>query len=352
MKEIVAELVAFGESGNQGIRQSGNQGTRGPGWPKILVSDPLALAGLELLRQNADVEVRSKLPPAELIALIPPFEALIVRSETKVTRAVIEAGCNLRVIGRAGNGLDNVDVETAARHDIRVLNTPLASTITVAEHAIGLMLALARHVPAAHSSLLAGKWERSRFMGVQLAFKTLGVIGLGRIGREVARRAQGLAMKVVAFDPFIAKTTPEMINVPLVPFKTLLQTSDFITIHTPLAPATYHLIGEREFKLMKPTARLINCARGGIVDEAALLAALNEGRLAGAALDVFEHEPPGDSPLLGCDKVIATPHLGASTHEAQVTAAIDIAPQVLTALQETAATPGRGIGKSGNQGSA
>jgi D-3-phosphoglycerate dehydrogenase len=347
MKEIVAELVAFRESTLAKVPEP-SQGCL----PKILVSDPLSPAGLELLRQNADVEVRSKLPPAELIAFIPPFEALVVRSETKVTKAVIEAGRRLRVIGRAGNGLDNVDVETAARHGIRVLNTPTASTLTVAEHTIGLMLALARYVPSAHSSLVAGKWERSRFMGVQLAFKTLGVIGLGRIGREVARRAQGLAMKVVAFDPFIAKTTPEMINVPLVPFKTLLQTSDFITIHTPLAPATYHLIGEREFKLMKPTARLINCARGGIVDEAALLAALNEGRLAGAALDVFENEPPGDSPLLCCDKVIATPHLGASTHEAQVTAAIDIAQQVLTALQETAAKPGRGIGESGNQGSA
>jgi len=313
---------------------------------KILVSDPLAPAGMELLRLNADVEARSKLPPAELIALIPPFEALIVRSETKVTKAVIEAGCNLQVIGRAGNGLDNIDVEAAALRGIRVLNTPTASTLTVAEHTIGLMLALARHVPAAHSSLVAGKWERSKFMGVQLAFKTLGIIGLGRIGREVARRAQGLAMKVVAFDPFIAKTTPDMINVPLVPFKTLLQTSDFLTIHTPLTPATFHLIGEREFKLMKPTARLINCARGGIVDEAALLAALNEGRLAGAALDVFENEPPGNCPLLGCDKVIATPHLGASTHEAQVIAAIDIAQQVLAALQETAG----GNGGPGNQG--
>jgi len=317
---------------------------------KILVSDPLAPAGMELLRLNADVEARSKLPPAELIALIPPFEALIVRSETKVTKAVIEAGRNLQVIGRAGNGLDNIDVEAAALRGIRVLNTPTASTLTVAEHTIGLMLALARYVPAAHSSLVSGKWERSKFMGVQLAFKTLGVIGLGRIGREVARRAQGLAMKVVAFDPFIAKTTPEMINVPLVPFKTLLQSSDFITIHTPLAPATFHLIGEREFKLMKPTARLINCARGGIVDEAALLAALNEGRLAGAALDVFENEPPGNCPLLYCDKVIATPHLGASTHEAQVIAAIDIAQQVLAALQETAGLGNQGIRELGNQG--
>jgi len=303
---------------------------------KILVSDPLAPAGMELLRLNADVEARSKLPPAELIALIPPFEALIVRSETKVTKAVIEAGRNLQVIGRAGNGLDNIDVEAAALRGIRVLNTPTASTLTVAEHTIGLMLALARYVPAAHSSLVSGKWERSKFMGVQLAFKTLGVIGLGRIGREVARRAQGLAMKVVAFDPFIAKTTPDMINVPLVPFKTLLQSSDFLTIHTPLTPATFHLIGERELKLMKPTARLVNCARGGIVDEEALLAALNEGRLAGAALDVFENEPPGNCQLLGCDKVIATPHLGASTHEAQVIAAIDIAQQVLAALQEAA----------------
>ena len=210
MKEIVAELVAFGESGEPLAKVP----EPSPGWlPKILVSDPLAPAGLELLRQNADVAARSKLPPAELIALIPPFEALIVRSETKVTKAVIEAGGNLRVIGRAGNGLDNVDVETAALHGIRVLNTPTASTLTVAEHTIGLMLSLARYVPAAHNSLVAGKWERSRFIGVQLAFKTLGVIGLGRIGREVARRAQGLAMKVVAFDPFIAKTTPEIIKI-------------------------------------------------------------------------------------------------------------------------------------------
>jgi D-3-phosphoglycerate dehydrogenase len=301
---------------------------------RILVSDSIAPEGLELLRAGAEVDVRTGLPPAALCKIIGAYDALVVRSQTQVTSELIAAGRpRLRVIGRAGIGVDNIDVEAATRDGVLVVNAPAANTISAAEHTIALMLALARHVPQAHMSMRAGKWERNKFLGVEVRGKTLGVIGLGKIGTEVARRGQGLEMHVVAYDPFVTADFAAKLRVERLPLDELLRVSDFITLHTPLTPDTEGLIGRRELALLKPTARLINCARGGLIDEAALLEALNEGRLAGAALDVFAEEPPRDNPLVTHPAVIVTPHLGASTEEAQVRVATEVAEQVLAALR-------------------
>ncbi len=300
--------------------------------PKILVSDKIQDEGLATLRRRAEVDVRLNLSPEDLLAAIGQYDAIVVRSGTKVTGDVIKAGRRLRVIGRAGVGVDNIDVNAATRHGVVVVNSPVSTTVSVAEHTIGLMLALARHIPQADASLRRGLWQRSRFRGTELFGKTLGVVGLGRIGSLVAMRARGLGMTVVAHDPYIPDERAQVMGVPLVPLEDLFRQSDYITIHTPLMPTTHGLISDEELSWVKPTARLINCARGGIVDEAALLRALEEGRLAGAALDVYAHEPPTDSPLLECDRVVLTPHLGASTSEAQVGAALDIAQQVLAVL--------------------
>lgn len=302
---------------------------------KILVSDPLAEEGLAVIRsQNGfEVEVKSKLSPDEILSTIPSYDALIVRSETKVTDRLIEAGKNLKVIGRAGVGLDNINVEAATKRGIIVLNAPGGNTISTAEHTISMMLSLARNIPQACSSLKGRKWERKRFTGTEVYGKTIGIIGLGRIGSQVARRAHGLGMKLLGYDPIISPDKARSINVEPVKLEDLIRHSDFITVHVPLTEQTKGLISTRQFEMMKPDVRIVNCARGGIVDEAALLQALKDGKVAGVALDVFEKEPPIDSPLLEMDTVIVTPHLGASTEEAQVNVAREVADQVVRALR-------------------
>lgn len=300
---------------------------------KILVSDPLAEDGLVILRREAHVDARPDISAADLLRTIGGYDALIVRSRTKVTAQVIDAGTRLRVIGRAGVGVDNIDLEAATRRGIVVLNSPASASTSVAEHTIGLMLALARHIPQADASLRRGEWAKTRYTGIELAGKTLGIIGLGRIGAAVAQRARPLGMTIIAHDPLLTPAQIAERGARSVSLEELLRDSDFISVHTPLLPTTRGLIGAEELAMMKPTARLILCARGGIVDEDALLTALQAGRLGGAALDVFETEPPGDHPLLKHERVIATPHLGAMTEEAQVRAAIDIAQQVLAVLR-------------------
>lgn len=300
---------------------------------RVLVTDRLSEDGIAVLKSETDVDIRLGLSPSELIGAIGAYDALVVRSETKVTAEVIEAGSELKVIGRAGVGVDNVDVEEATRRGIVVVNAPEANTISMAEHAIGLMLALARHIPEADLSLSQGQWNRSKFVGVELRGKTLGLIGLGRTGAEVARRARGLEMNVIAHDPVFGPERFQVLGVTPVTLEQLLAQSDFISLHI-IVPSGGHLLGEAQFALMKPGVRIINAARGSLIDEAALLKAIERGTVAGAALDVFEQEPPAtDSPLLKHPAVIATPHLGASTTEAQERVATDVAGQVLAVLR-------------------
>ncbi|HXF50398.1 MAG TPA: phosphoglycerate dehydrogenase [Dehalococcoidia bacterium] len=301
---------------------------------RVLVTDPLADAGLELLSRQAEVDVRLGLRGPELVAAIDGYDALVVRSETKVTREVIEAGHNLQVIGRAGVGVDNIDLEAATERGIVVVNAPLGNIVSAAEHTIALLCALARNIPQADASLRSGRWERSKFIGVELRGKTLGIVGLGQVGSEVARRARGLEMQVLAYDPFVSPERASVLGVDLVTLDDLLARSDFVTLHTILTEATRGLIGAAQLAKMKPTARLINTARGGLVDEAALLDAVRRGVIAGAAIDVFAEEPaPPDHPFFGEPRIIVTPHLGASTREAQERVAIDVAEQVLAVLR-------------------
>lgn len=299
---------------------------------RILVADQIAQEGLDILSQQVAVDVRVGLSEDELAGIMGEYDALVVRSSPQVTVRIIEAGHRLQVIGRAGVGVDNIDVEAATARGILVVNAPDGNTIAAAEHTIALMMSLTRHIPQADASLRARRWERKRFTGVEIAGKTLGVVGIGRIGHEVARRGQGLGMLVIAYDPYVSNAHAERLGVQMCTLDELLTRADYITIHVPLVSTTRNLIGRRELSLLKPTARLINCARGGIVDEEALDKALAEGRLAGAALDVFAQEPPFDSPLLNNPKVIVTPHLGASTEEAQVAVAVDVAQQVVNVL--------------------
>jgi D-3-phosphoglycerate dehydrogenase len=302
---------------------------------KILISDPLAEEGIEVINHQSDfdIDVKTNLSPEELIDAIPGYDALIVRSRTKATEAVIEAGKNLKVIGRAGIGLDNIDVPAATKHGIVVLNAPGGTTISTAEHTISMMLSLARNVPQACSSLKGRQWERKRFTGTEVYGKTLGIIGLGRIGSEVARRAHGLGMKLLGYDPILSAERARAMNVEPVDLDTLIKNADIITVHVPLTEKTKNLISTEHFEMMKPDVYIINCARGGIIDEAALYDAAKSGKVAGAALDVFESEPPFDSPLLELDSVIVTPHLGASTEEAQVNVAREVAQHVVRALR-------------------
>ena len=306
--------------------------------PHILVADPVAAEGIAILREHADVEERFKLDEAELRAIIGRYDALVVRSETRVTAPVIEAGDRLQIIARAGVGVDNVDVEAASRQGVVVVNSPTGNIAAAAEHTIGLLFALARHIPEANASLRAGKWERSRFVGAELRGKTLGIIGLGKVGVEVARRAGdgGLGMRLLASDPYASPETARMHNVELTSLEHLLAQADFVTLHTALTGGTRGLLGAHELAQMKPSARLINCARGGVVDEDALLDALDSGRVAGAALDVFTSEPPREGSaarrLIEHPHVVATPHLGASTEEAQVNVAVDVAEQIVELL--------------------
>lgn len=301
---------------------------------KILVSDPVSDKGIAILRQEHDVDVKLKLPPEELIALIPGYDALVVRSETKVTKAVIEAADNLKVIGRAGVGVDNIDVDAATKKGIIVLNAPEGNTIAATEHTMAMMLSLARNIPQAHQSVKGGEWQRGKFVGVEMRGKTLGVLGLGRIGTGVAKRALAMEMKVLAYDPFISAEHARALDIELVEMDEVLAGADFITLHLPLTVDTKGLFGKDTFKKVKPGVRIVNCARGGVIDEAALAAAIKEGIVAGAAIDVFEKEPIDPAnPLIGVDKVVLTPHLGASTAEAQIGVAVDVAEGILIALR-------------------
>ena len=302
---------------------------------KVLVSDPLAKEGVDILKgHKIKVTEVSKLSEAELAKKIKGYDALIVRSGTTVTKKIIQAADNLKVIGRAGVGLDNVDVAAASKKGIVVMNAPAGNTISTAEHAFSLMLSLSRNIPQANHSVKEGKWDRKKFMGVELYGKTLGIVGLGRIGAEFAKRAHSFGMKILAFDPFLSEEKAKSLNIEPVSLDKLLKYSDFITIHTPLTEETRHLLDEKAFKKMKKGVRIINAARGGIIDEKALAKNLKSGKVAGAALDVYEtkEKPPVDSPVADMDKVVTTPHLGASTEEAQITVAIDMARTVADAL--------------------
>jgi len=302
---------------------------------KVLVTDKLSPRAVQILQQTEglEVEVRNKLTPQELLQIIGDFHALLIRSATKVTEEVLEAGKMLKVIGRAGVGVDNVDVPAASARGVLVMNTPGGNTITTAEHALSLLLSLARNVPQATASMKAGRWEKDRFIGVEVYQKTLGIIGLGRIGSEVARRAKGLMMEVIAYDPFISAEVAREMGVQLVDLDQVFSDSDFITIHAPLTEDTRNLINRGTISRMKDGVRIVNCARGGIVNEADLYEALKSGKVAGAALDVFEKEPLLESPLLELDNFICTPHLGASTTEAQENVGIAIARQVVDYLK-------------------
>lgn len=298
---------------------------------KVLVSDKLAPEGLAILNAESGLEVTSKpgLSPDDLAAIIGEFDGLIIRSGTTVTPALLEKADNLKVIGRAGIGVDNVDVNAASQRGIVVMNTPGGNNVTTAEHTVSMMLAVARHIPQANATLREGKWMRGDFLGTEVSGKTLGVVGVGNIGSIVADRAKGLTMKVIAFDPFITPEAAARLGIELVSLEDLYRRSDFVSVHTPLTPETRGLVGKSAFARMKDGVRVINCARGGIIDEKALLDALNSGKVAGAALDVFASEPPApDSPLVLHPKVVATPHLGASTGEAQLNVAIAVAEQV------------------------
>jgi D-3-phosphoglycerate dehydrogenase len=301
--------------------------------PKILVTDPIAPEGLELLRCQAEVDVKRGLKPQELVQALGDYDALVVRSETKVTAEAIRAGKRLQVIARAGIGVDNIDLEAATSAGIAVVNAPAGNTVAAAEHTLALMLALARNIPQAHHSLKSGQWSRSAFVGVEVRNKVLGIVGLGRVGSEVARRAKSFGMRLLGYDPFVSPDYARVLGVELMPLEPLLTEADFVTLHTPLTESTRRLISTRELSLMKSGARLINVARGELIDEEALLLALDSGKLAGAALDVFSQEPPGETPLVRHPKVVVTPHLGASTQEAQREVAVEAAEQILAVLR-------------------
>ncbi len=300
---------------------------------KVLVSDNISSKGIEILRKaGLDVDVKTGLKPDELKSIIGEYHALVVRSATKVTSDVIDAARNLKVIGRAGSGLDNVDMIAASKRGIVVMNTPGGNTITTAEHTIALMFAIARKIPQANASMARGEWEKKRFMGVELFNKTLGIIGLGKIGTEVAKRAQGLGMQVIAYDPFLSEEMSKKMGVKKMDIQDVLRQADFITIHTPLTAETKNIINSETIKIMKNGVYIINCARGGIINEKDVYDALESGKIAGVALDVFEMEPPVNNPLVGHEKVVCTPHLGASTQEAQENVAIAISEQIVDYL--------------------
>jgi D-3-phosphoglycerate dehydrogenase / 2-oxoglutarate reductase len=299
---------------------------------RVLVSDPLAEEGLAILRPAVDVDVKTDLKEDELCKIIGDYDALLVRSGTDVNAKVIEAGRKLRFIGRAGVGVDNIDMNAATKQGIIVANAPEGNTLAATEHTMAMMQSLARNIPQANASLRKKEWKRSKFMGVELNEKTLGIVGFGRIGREVAKRAQAMDMKCVAYDPFITQERAAQLGVQMMSMADLFKVADVITVHTPLIPETTHVINEKSIATMKDGVRIINCARGGIIDEKALYDAVKSGKVAGAALDVFEQEPPTESPLLTLDQVIVTPHLGASTVEAQVNVAISVAKQCIEVL--------------------
>ncbi len=306
---------------------------------KILVCDDLAEEGLSILKKEGCIEVfvKTKLPLEDLKREIADADACVVRSGTQLTKEVIEAAHKLKVIGRAGVGLDNVDVEAASKKGIVVINTPGGNTISAAEQTLCLIMALARNVAQANVSMKKGEWERKKFTGVELYDKNLAVLGLGRIGTEVAKRAQSFGMRVIAYDPFLRADRAKQMGIELVTLDELLSRADFITLHMPLTPENKYIIGEKQLQKIKKGVRIVNCARGGLIDEAALLKAIEAGVVAGAALDVFENEPPKNSALVAHPAVVATPHLGASTEEAQIAVSVDVAQSIVDFLL------GRGI---------
>ncbi|MGE0284137.1 MAG: phosphoglycerate dehydrogenase, partial [Rhizobiaceae bacterium] len=297
--------------------------------PKVLISDKMDPNAAKIFEERGcAVDVITGETPEQLIARIGDYDGLAIRSSTKVTKAVLEAATNLKVVGRAGIGVDNVDIPEASSRGVVVMNTPFGNSITTAEHAIALMFALARQIPEANAQTQAGKWPKNDFMGVEVTGKTLGLIGAGNIGSIVASRALGLRMKVVAYDPFLTEERAVEMGVEKADLDTLLAKADFITLHTPLTDQTRNILSRENIAKCKQGVRIVNCARGGLVDEAALKEALDSGHVAGAALDVFATEPAKESPLFGTPNFICTPHLGASTNEAQVNVALQVAEQM------------------------
>ena len=307
--------------------------------PKVLISDKLSPRAADIFEaRGVEVDVKPGMTPEELIACIGDYDGLAIRSATKVTPEVLAAATHLKVIGRAGIGVDNVDIPEATARGVVVMNTPYGNAVTTAEHAISMILALARQIPAANESTQAGKWEKSRFMGTEITGKTLGIIGCGNIGSIVADRAQGLKMKIMSFDPFLTPEHARRIGVEKVELDELLTAADVISLHTPLTEQTRNILSADALNKTRAGVRIVNCARGGLVDELALAAALSSGHVAGAALDVFETEPATENPLFGMENVIATPHLGASTTEAQEKVALQVAEQMADFLVSGAVT--------------
>lgn len=306
---------------------------------KVLASDKIAEIGLKMLKDaGIDAEMNTGLSEAELIKIIPQYDALVVRSGTKVTPKIIEAGKNLKIIGRAGVGVDNVDLPTATKNGVIVVNSPEGNTVAAAEHTWAMLLAMARQIPQAYSKLKAGNWDRKSFKGIEVLNKTLGVIGLGKIGRRVASYALGMGMKVIAFDPFVTEEYAKSLGIELKKLENIIKESDFITFHIPKTKETANMINKDTIAKMKKGVRLVNVARGGIINEQDLYEALKSGKVTAAALDVFEKEPlPADSPLLTLDNIVVTPHLGASTVEAQVNVAVDVVEQIIEVLKGGAA---------------
>ncbi len=307
--------------------------------PKVLISDKLSPEAVAIFRdRGVDVDVRPGLTPAELREIIGAYDGLAIRSATKVTKELLDVATRLKVVGRAGIGVDNVDLKSATARGVIVMNTPHGNSITTAEHAIAMMFALARQIPEATASTKAGKWEKNRFMGTELTGKTLGLIGAGNIGSIVADRAQGLHMRVVAFDPYLSEKRALDMGVEKLELDELLARADFITLHTPMTDATRNILSREALAKCRRGVRIINCARGGLIDEAALADAITSGQVGGAALDVFETEPAKDSPLFGMENVVCTPHLGASTNEAQENVALQVAEQISDFLLTGAVT--------------
>lgn len=295
---------------------------------KVLIADEINEKGIDELKEVAEVVVQTDITSGELVKSIEDFDAIVVRSRTKVTREVIDAARKLKIVARAGVGVDNVDVQAATERGIMVINAPESTSITVAEHTMGVILSLTRKISIADKSVKDGKWEKSKFMGMELAGKTLGIVGMGRIGSQVASRCKAFAMDIIVNDPYITEDTASRLGAKVVDRETLFRNADVITIHVPLTPETKHSISKDEFALMKKNAFIVNCARGGIINEDDLYDALVEGKIAGAGLDVFETEPPEGNPLLSLDNLVATPHIGASTREAQRDAAIIVAKEI------------------------
>lgn len=300
---------------------------------KVLISDKLAKEGIEILSEVGQVDVNTGLPEDELVKIIGEYDALVVRSQTQVTRKVLEAGKKLRVVGRAGVGVDNIDLQAATENGIIVVNAPMGNTISAAEQAIALMMAMSRNIPDAVASTRQGKWERSKFTGIEVRGKTLGVVGLGQVGSEVAKRGRGLEMRVLGFDPFVSEERAQALGIELMTLEDLLAESDFISLHATLNASTRGMINEERLAMMKKGVRIINTGRGALIDDEALLRAIEDGKVAAAALDVFAKEPiDPENPLLKNDKIMPTPHLGASTTEAQEKVALDVAHEIVAIL--------------------